>query len=177
MTEIITRNRLAANANSLITNRCKAGISWGTNNYPANSDPAWFAGTNAGPDAAFGGYQFSAGVANAQQAIDVLKYVSNLFASVRTTRIVIYMSHFSLGQTVVSDNTAVAWINAPAAFSNNVGMWFASGYDMDLNAFNNSCEAIYSAYLSTCRYQTATYTRTICHTSCHSSCHSSRGRR
>ncbi|MCY1272365.1 hypothetical protein D9M68_17620 [compost metagenome] len=177
MTEIIRRSRMAANANTLIANPCKAGISWGTNNYPANSDPAWFAGTNAGPDASYTAAQFEAGNPNAQQAIDVLKYVANFFGSIRTTRIVIYRSHYSVGQTLVSDQTAVAWINYPIAFSNNVAMGFADGNDMDLDVFNNACNALYNTYYANCRAQVATLTRTICHTSCHSSCHSNRGRR
>ncbi len=177
MTEIIRRSRLAANANSLITNRCKSGISWGTNNYPENSLVGWFAGTNAGPDAAFAANQFDASATDATQAINVLKHVSNLFAGVRRTRIVIYRTHYSLGSTVDSDQTAVAWVNSPVPFSAPVGMSFSNGANMDLNEFNNSCQALYNAYVAACRNSLLTLTNTICHTSCHSNCHAARGRR
>lgn len=177
MTEVLTRNRMAVNANSLIRNRCNAGIGWGTNNYPQYSLPEWFAGTNAGSGAAFSAGQFAGGNTNAQQAIDVLKYVANLFGGIRTTRIVIYMSHYSLGQTVVSDQTAVAHTIYSVAFSNNVAMPFAAGNDMNIDVFNDACNRLYNQYVASARNNVVTLTNTICHTSCHTSCHSSRGRR
>lgn len=177
MTEEIRRSRMATNANSRIRNRCNSGISWGTNAYPQHSLPDWFGGTTAGSTAAFDASQFEAGEPNAPQAIDVLRYVSNFFGAIRTTRIIIYMSHYSLGQTVVSDQTAVANLSLAAAFSNNVAMPFGNNSEMDLTVFNQACDAIYNSYVATCRNQTQTLTNTICHTSCHSSCHSNRGRR
>lgn len=177
MTEVIRRSRLAANANTLITNRCKSGISWGTNNYPAHSIVSWFAGTTAGPSASFAADQFRADSTDATQAADVLRYVSNLFAGVRLTRIIIYRSHDSLGATVVSDQTAVAWVKAPAYFSHNAPMSFSKGANMHLNKFDQSCEALYNAYVAACRTTPLKLTNTICHTSCHGNCHTARGRR
>lgn len=177
MTEVIRRSRLAANANTLITNRCKSGISWGTNNHPAHSIVSWFAGTTAGPSAFFAANQFGAGSTDATQAAGLLRYMSNLFAGVRLTRIIIYRSHDTLGATVVSDQTAVAWVKYPAYFSGNVPMSFSKGATMYLNKFDQSCRALYNAYVAACRTTPLTLTNTICHTSCHGNCHTARGRR
>lgn len=179
MTEELRRSRMTANANSLIRNRAISGISWGTNNYPAHSNPSWFAGPTSGPSAAWSNSSWGAkDKTNANDVIGALKYVTNLFGGVRNTRIVIYRSHYSAGATVVSDQTAVANVVAHVpAFANNVAMPFANGNEMNLADFNKACEDLYAAYVRSARSTTLTLTNTICHTSCHSSCHSNRGRR
>lgn len=179
MTEELRRSRMTANANSLIRNRAISGIAWGTDNHPAYSIPDWFAGTTAGPGAAWSNDSWgSQDKTDANNVIYALKYVTNLFGGVRNTRIVIYMSHYSVGATVVSDQTAVANVVAfVPAFANNVAMPFANGNEMNLADFNQACEDLWVAYALSTRFTTLTLTNTICHTSCHSSCHSNRGRR
>lgn len=179
MTEELRRSRMTANANSLIRNRANSGISWGTNNYPAYSIPDWFAGTTAGSGAAWSNDSWGdQDKTNATNVINALKYVTNLFGSIRNTRIVIYRSHYSLGQKVVSDQTAVANVVAYVPeFANNVAMPFANGNEMNLADFDKACEDLWVAYALSTRFTTLTLTNTICHTSCHSSCHSNRGRR
>lgn len=180
MTEQIKRSRLAANANALIKNRCNSGISWGTNAYPAYSDPAWFADTTAGVNATFQTESFEGGDADINNVINILKYVTGFFSAIRTTRIVIYMSHYSLGQTVVSDQTAVANLIGYASTgnpANEIVYPIGRGSEMDLDQFNAVCDAIWNKYVQMNRNTVATLTNTICHTSCHTSCHTNRGRR
>lgn len=178
MTEVITRNRLAANANAIMVNNMNSGISWGTNNYPANSNPGWFAGTNGGVAFAAAAGHFQAGVPSPSQTVAALRAIANNFGGIRTTRIVIYMATDGAA-TPIYDGTAVAntiYGVGDFAAQANLSM-VAQNTDMDLNVYNTACNALWSAYVANCRNQVLTLTNTICHTSCHTSCHSSRGRR
>lgn len=178
MTEEIRRSRLTANAISRIRNRAISGIAWGTNAHPAHSLLGWFGGTTAPPTASWDNNSWGP-VSNTdgQQVANALRYVTNLFGGIRLARIVIYMAN-DTGSTVLTDNTAVAHLaNFVPAFTNNVPLAVANGTEMSLAVFDQSCEAMWNAYVSACRSTPLLLTNTICHTSCHSSCHLSRGRR
>lgn len=175
MTEVITRNRLAANFNARIRDRCNSGISWGTNNYPANSIPSWFANTTAGLAHTLSAGSFNSGAANAQQAKDVFRYVANFFGGIRLVRIQITLS----GQGVIADDTAVAnTVYDVGDFASGAPMaQLANGIDMDLNSLNANLDELYNRYVAFARSNPLLLANTICHVSCHTNCHCARGRR
>lgn len=179
MTEVITRNRLAVNAHGRIRDRCNSGISWGTNNYPANSLVGWFAGTTAGLPHALSAANFAAGIPNATQAKAVFRDFANLFGGIRNTRIVIYRSHYQLGSQVIYDGTAIANTNYKvgnfAAQSPMASL--RDNVEMDLATLNVNLDELWNYYVANCRSAAQTLTNTICHTSCHGNCHCARGRR
>jgi len=179
MTEQITRNRLAVQANSRIRDRCNSGISWGTNSYPANSLSWWFGGTTAGRGESLSRDSFNAGDTDASQVVERLRSFANIFAAIRRTRIVIYRTHHQLGSEVIYDGTAVAHTAySVGAFANGVPVSAVrNGVTMDLGMLNDSIDELYSAYVSNCRNTTLDLTNTVCHSSCHSNCHTARGRR
>lgn len=178
MTEVIRRSRLAANANSILSNNMNAGIAWGTNNIPPNGLASWFGGTTAGHGALFAASQFTAGEPQAKQAQDVLRYVANAFSGIRTCRVLIYRTHYSLGSQLISDTTAVGNTVYGVDFASAANLGgLTEGTNMDLAVFNAACNALKARYDAVCRNSPLTLTNTICHTSCHTSCHSSRGRR
>lgn len=178
MAEVITRNRMAVNANSILKNNMNSGISWGTNNYPANSIPGWFAGTTAGVDFTATVAHFQAGKPSASQTVAVLRNIANVFGGVRTTRIVIYYNNNGNLQ-VQYDGTAVAnTIYGVGDFASQANLGgLGVNTPLSLNMFNAACLALWNVYVANCRNQVLTLTNTVCHTSCHVSCHSSRGRR
>lgn len=179
MTEQITRNRVAIQANSRIRDRCNSGISWGTDNYPANSLAGWFGGTTAGLGESLSRDSFNAGDTDASQVVDRLRSFANVFAAIRRTRIVIYRTHYQLGNEVIYDGTAVAHTAYPVgAFADGVPVSAVrNGVTMDLGALNESIDELYTAYASNCRTTTLDLTHTVCHSSCHGNCHCARGRR
>ncbi|QTH80265.1 hypothetical protein PA10_00065 [Pseudomonas phage pPa_SNUABM_DT01] len=178
MTEVIRRSRLAANANTILSNNMNAGIAWGTNNVPPNGLPGWFAGTTGGKGALFATEQFTAGEPQALQATQVLRYVANLFSGIRTCRVLIWRTHYAVGQELIFDVTAVGHTVYGVDFASGANLGaLTEGTNMDLNVYNNACNALLSAYQNACRAQVLTLQNTICHTSCHTSCHSARGRR
>lgn len=179
MTEVLTRNRMATQANARIRDRCNSGITWGTNSYPANALVGWFGGTTAGITTSMSRNNFTAGEPDPAQAAAALRTFANNFARIRRTRIVIYRTHYQLGSTVDYDGTAVAHTATSAgAFANNVPVsGLRPGVEMDINTLNASIDELYNAYVASARNTTLTLTNTICHSSCHSNCHSARGRR
>lgn len=179
MTEVITRNRMAVEANSRIRDRCNSGISWGSNNYPANSLAGWFGGTTAGRSDTLSAGHFQAGEPDASQAVDRLRSFANGFAAIRRTRIVIYRTHYKAGNQVIYDGTAVAHTAySVGAYANGVPVSaLRAGVEMDINTLRTSIDELYNQYVASARNTTLTLTNTICHSSCHSNCHCARGRR
>ena len=179
MTEAITRNRIAVNAHARIRDRCNSGISWGTNNYPANSLVAWFAGTTAGQAHALSAGSFTAGMPNATQAKTALRNFANLFGGIRSTRILIYRTHYTAGNQLIYDGTAIANTNYKVGdFASSAPMTtLRDNVEMDLNTLNANLDELWNYYVTRCRNTTQTLSNTICHTSCHGNCHCARGRR
>lgn len=183
MTEQITRNRIALQANARIRDRCNSGISWGTNNYPANSDPGWFGGTTAGHGGAMSRGSFSAGEPSVSQAVAALRSFANQFSAIRTVQILIYRSRtgYSSGNGNILEYNGTAVANSAysvGAYANSPVMsLMREGVEMDLGTLNTSIDELWSAYVSAARNTTLQLSRVICHTSCHSNCHCARGRR
>lgn len=182
MTEILTRNRLAVAANSRIRDRCNSGISWGSNNYPANSLPGWFGGSSSGLNASLSAGSFQAGEPDAAQTAARLRSFANQFAAIRLMRIVIYRSKSGYSNNtadVIYDGTAVAHsAYSVGAFANTVAMSkLHAGVELDITDLNSSVDELWNAYVANARSSALTRTNTVCHSSCHSSCHASRGRR
>lgn len=179
MTEVLTRNRVAAEGNARIRNRCNSGISWGTNAYPANSNPGWFAGSTAGRGEALAAGNFSGGTPSASQAKATLKWFANIFGAIRLTRILIYRTHYQVGSQLIYDGTAVAHtIYGVGDFAAAAPMAsLRDDTDMDLGVVQASADELWNYYVAYCRSSPLTLQNTICHTSCHSNCHCARGRR
>lgn len=183
MTEQITRNRIATQANARIRDRCNSGISWGTNNYPANSEPGWFGGTTGGRGDSLSRANFSAGEPSVSQAVAALRNFANQFSAIRTVQILIYRSRSGYssgnGNILEYNGTAVAHTAySVGAFGNSPAMsLMREGVEMDLAALNTSIDELWTAYVSAARNTTLQLSRVICHTSCHSNCHCARGRR
>lgn len=175
MTEVITRNRLALNANARIRDRCNSGISWGTNNYPANSLPGWFGGTTAGENNSLSAGSFPAGTTDVSSVKSVFRSLANAFGNIRLTRIRIHRS----GQGVIYDNTAVANTAYDYGdFASGAGMaQINNGTDMNLTALNQALDELWNRYVATARSNALLLENTICHVSCHVNCHCARGRR
>ncbi|MNZ21805.1 hypothetical protein D3C78_388860 [compost metagenome] len=180
MTEQITRNRLAVNANARIRDRCNSGISWGTNNYPAYSNPGWFAGTTGGLGHTLSAGSFSAGNPSASQAKAVFRYFANLFGGIKWVRILIYRSHYSLGSELIYDGQAIAnTIYGSADYGSAAPLAsLRDDVEMNLDVLNANLDELWNYYVAYCRSgNTMNLQNTICHTSCHVNCHCSRGRR
>lgn len=179
MAEVITRNRVAVEANARIRNRCNSGISWGTNNYPGGSNPGWFAGDTNGRAEALGAGNFAAGKPAPTQAKAVLRWFANIFGGIRLMRILIYRSHYVVGQELIYDGTAVAHtIYGVGDFAANAPLGtLYHGAPLDLSNVQSSCDELWNYYNAYCRASPVTVSNVICHTSCHSNCHCARGRR
>lgn len=179
MAEVITRNRLAVEANARIRNRCNSGISWGTNNYPGGSNPGWFAGDTNGRGEALGAGNFTAGPPGSAQAKAVLRWFANIFGGIRLMRILIYRSHYQLGNQLIYDGTAVAhtiYGVGDFAAAAPLGTLY-KGAPLDMSNFQANCDELWNYYNAYCRASPVTVSNVICHTSCHSNCHCARGRR
>lgn len=179
MADIITRNRLAFEANARIRNRCNSGISWGTNNYPAGSNTGWFAGDTNGRGEVLSLGNFTAGQPGVAQAKAVFRWFANVFGGIRLMRILIYRSHYQVGTELIYDGTAVAHtIYGVGDFAANAPLSTLNpGYELDLSNVSASCDELWNYYYAYCRASAITVSNTICHTSCHSNCHCARGRR
>ena len=122
---------------------------------------------------------FAAGRPNATQAKAALRNFANLFGGIRSTRILIYRSHYQVGSQLIYDGTAVANTNY------KVGDFAAASpmttlrdnVEMDLNVLNANLDELWNYYVAYCRNSSQTLSNTICHTSCHGNCHCARGRR
>jgi len=183
MTEQITRQRLANEGNWRIRDRCNSGISWGTNNYPANSDPGWFGGTTGGFGHTLSRGNFAAGEPNVAQTVAALRAFANNWGGVRLTRILIYRtkSGYSSGNGDILEYDGTAVANTAYGVGNFAASAAMStmrdGVDMDLAGLQTALDDLWNTYVAYARNNTATLSRVICHTSCHSNCHCARGRR
>lgn len=174
----ILRQHVANVANSYVRNNANAGISWGTNNFPAGS-LGWFAGDTNGIAQAFDANWIAGGDASASNVAANLRNFANLFGGIRRTRIVIYYLHYQFGTQVQYDGTAFAnTIYGVGDFASGAALpGLGGGADMDLNNLNACGNSLWNSYYANCRNTTLTLTNTICHTSCHDNCHCARGRR
>ncbi|MNB72853.1 hypothetical protein D3C87_1193800 [compost metagenome] len=179
MAEVITRNRIAYEANVRIRDRCNSGISWGTNSYPGGSNPGWFAGDTNGRPEALSAANFVAGVPNASQAKAVLRWFANVFGGIRLTRILIYRSHYVVGLELIYDGTAMAnTIYGVGDFAAAAPLGTLYGQaPLDMSNIQSNCDELWNYYYAYCRASAIQVSNTICHTSCHSNCHCARGRR
>jgi hypothetical protein len=175
MTEILTRNRLAFECNVRIRDRINSGISWGTNNYPANSIPGWFANTNAGLAHTLSAGNFTGGASHAQQAKDMFRYIAQSMSGIRLVRIQIHRT----GQGLIQDDTAVAntiYGTGDFASAAHLGS-MVNGATMHIWGVSNDLDDLYNRYHQTARVNPLLLSNTICHVSCHVNCHCARGRR
>lgn len=168
-----------------VTLASTAGISWGTNNYPANSLVGWFGGTTAGSlglpsvDAIEGPNDDL----NAAALRTVFMQYANIYSRIRRTRVYITRSKSGYANNTASvlyDGTAIA--SLPAGDQFNLGALAAGGLnatlDVDQGQAYDYIERLRNLYIQRTRVSTLkTLSRQICHTQCHSSCHNSRGRR
>lgn len=179
MAEVLTRNRMGVEAMSRIRARCNSGISWGTNNYPGGSIPGWFYGDTNGRAETVGAGNFQAGAPAAAQAKAVLRNFANTFGNIRLMRILIYRSHYVVGQELIYDGTAVAnSVYGVGDFASAAPLApIVGGAPMSLSQFQASCDQLWNYYNAYCRASPVTVSNVICHTSCHSNCHCARGRR
>jgi hypothetical protein len=164
----------------------RSGISWGTNNYPANSLYGWFGGTTSGyyslpPYAAIEG---PGGVLDADTMRATLHAYMKNYSRIRRTRIYIRQNRtgWSSGNgyrviydtTTIANLTAAQEINIPAQAAGTVD----DGYAIDRAGADGFIERLRNAYYNYARVNTThTLARDICHAQCHDSCHNSRGRR
>lgn len=159
----------------IVRNFSNSGISWGTNNYPANALSGWFGGTNAGHSVSTTTTAIKNGDnINTAQATAILLSLTRELARIRRTRIVITKT----GSGVIYDGTAIAHLTGSRAASvaapTKAG--FTGGDDATLAGMKNYIARLKSN-LETARNTTLRLDRTVCHTSCHSNCHKSRSRR
>ena len=182
----ITKASAANTVNVLIRDKCNAGITWGTNNYPANAEPSWFAGPNTGINNTLteAADTFN-GAVTGKSLTDIINYFTGFFAAIRLMRIVIYyntngkLSAIYDGTTVANINPSVVSGAMAAGVGDAAPPMLTAGTIVDLSDFEGYCDRMYAKYASKCRAGSApvTITKTVCHSSCHSSCHTSRGRR
>lgn len=176
--EDLTRQWLADRTNFFFKATANAGISWGTDNMPAGS-LGWFAGPRSGGTAALSAGSFQSGDTDASQAVAAIVGFANQFGGIRRTRIVIYRTHWQVGQTVAYDGTAISnSIYKVGDFASGAPKpGIGSGVVMAQSTIDTTINYLINAYNAACRNTTLTLTNTVCHTSCHSNCHCARGRR
>ncbi len=181
----ITRQMVADQANAVIRNNANAGISWGTNSFPAGALAGWFGGTTAGRADALGAGNIAAGNLSASNVSAVLRNFTNQFAAIRRTRIVVYYAR-NWGEDyrysaldVQYDGTAIAHTAYPAGSpGNNASLpGLSAGANASWSNLAAGINNLWAQYNEMCRNTTLTLTNTICHSSCHDNCHCNRGRR
>jgi hypothetical protein len=171
-------------ANVLIRNNANAGISWGTNNYPAGALPEWFGGTTAGRGEIFGAGDL-ANPPTGRQVSSALNNFAAMFAAIRALRIVIYYRKTGSKNTTAGDYTYVAYDGTAIAHTawavggvgNDVPPVLTRGVPARAGDVWSYCDRLWQRYNQLCRATAMTAYNTICHTSCHGACHGSRGRR
>lgn len=180
----VTKASVLERANAWLAGNGNAGISWGTNNYPAGALAGWFGGTTGGV-AAMAANSFSDGNANAASLAAALRAFTNTFAAIRLTRIVIYYAnntgedYVNAFNTVQYDGTAIAH----TAYSvGNIGAGVSlpgmvANQNLNYANLEASCSNLWSSYYNNCRTNALTLVNTVCHSSCHDNCHCARGRR
>lgn len=175
----LSRARAVGIPTATIKGTANAGISWGTNSYPANSLPGWFAGPTTGVALDLDPNAIPLGEPNSADLAARMRNYTNAFAAIRLVRIVIYYSHFQQGNIVQYDGTAVAnTIYSVGDIASSVPM---PGLSINAEMLEENIQAcsnnLANSYLANARSNPLLLTNTVCHTSCHTSCHSSRGRR
>lgn len=170
--------------NTMVKDRANSGISWGTNNYPANSIYGWFGGDTGGvPNEPSYGQVGSPGPVNAAKLRDAMLTNARLLARVKKMRIVIYRRYTRSGQSnsteTIYDGTAIA--HAASQYAVEVATpatgGMLAGRQIRISDVDAYMIRLWANVLSA-RNRTTTLTNTVCHNSCHNSCHSSgRGRR
>lgn len=168
--------------NAVVANTANGGISWGNNNYPANSNPAWFEGSTAGvPDRPYAALLTA--INNQPDAAllrDRFYEIAHRYCRVRLMRIVIYMNGDGGGQSVLYDGTAKAHARVDQTvrpgFPGTAG-GVAQGNDATWSGLETWLASMRDSVWNA-QQQVVTNSNTVCHSSCHSSCHNSgRGRR
>lgn len=182
----LTRADVIYKANVLIRDRCNSGISWGTNNYPAGSQPSWFGGTTAGKFPSIG---LNSGAASSSQIVSTLQGFAGHFASIRRTRIVIYknmngyepkrpnVNSTHAWTSVIYDATAIAHLASDAAGATPGNHYVTANNHATGWSIDDLCNKLYNSYVNNSRYTTATLSNNVCHYNCHNNCHDSRHRR
>ncbi|MCO6704828.1 hypothetical protein [Streptomyces sp. CHB9.2] len=181
----IIRQGVADLFNGVVRANANAGISWGTNNYPAGALAGWFGGPTTGLATAMAAGNIAAGNLSASNVASVLRNFTNQWAAIRRTRIVIYYAwnsgedYVNSGVNVQYDGTAVAYTAYPAGSpGNNAALpGLAAGANASYSNMQACVNNLWSSYYEMCRNTTLTLTNTVCHTSCHDNCHCARGRR
>lgn len=164
----------------------RSGLSWGTNNYPANALLSWFGGTTGGyydmPTYAF--LEGTDSEIDANTMRNAMLVFTRYYSRQRLARIIIRRNYTGYssgnGYRVVYDTTALAHLtSADQLFLGQppAGTVLA-GQDIDQSDTYDYIERIRGEFNSFVRTGAAkTLSRDVCHTQCHSSCHNSRGRR
>lgn len=173
----LTRERARGIPSYLMRGETGKGISWYPGNYPANSNPAWFAGGPLGQYVDMDWPGVPGGAPSASDFAARMRNYANVFSGVRLTRIVIYLST-SAGPVVQFDGTAIASTIYTFDYGSAIPLpGIANLNDITENNIRDCTYNMINYYHAYCRNQVLTLTNTVCHSSCHTSCHSSRGRR
>jgi hypothetical protein len=182
--------------NVLVFNRIAQGITWGTNNYPAGSNPGWFAFPNSGPPERVIASNLTTNweAVSAQNAMNSVSYLIGFWGGIVKTRIVIYKSanghagsnSWYAHTLTVSDQTAVACLDVgtvPGLYgaypvTTQLAPPPSRGTPARLSDYQSFATRMTDRFLNLTRNGNAwQLNNTICHSSCHSNCHGSRNRR
>jgi hypothetical protein len=181
--------------NVLMKDRICSGITWGTNNYPAGSNPGWFYWPNTGDPSRFDPITAMDGQnVNAQGAMNSVTYFIGFLGGIVKTRIVIYKSanghagsnSWYAHTLTVSDQTAVACLSVetvPGLYgaypvTTPISPKILPNTGAAYSSFANFCTRQVDKFMNLTRNGAAwQLNNTICHSSCHSNCHGSRNRR
>lgn len=189
MTDVTTQ-RIIDRFNARVRAYARSGITWGTNNYPANALESWFFGSNAGPSgsptaASLGDNTNSKyGTGRNVVASTVKNNLQNLtqqYSSVQRVRILIYRTKTGYSNNTkenIYDGTAVGHMASIYRNTNNLNAGaLVQGNELTWTSVYNFMETCRSRLVSQKSTTQRTLTRDVCHDSCHMSCHSNRGRR
>lgn len=159
--------------NTLIANRVNPYVAWGSNIYPANSDPGWFGGpaggkTNVPTDAEMG----SPGVPTAPAVRNAIWNHAWLYSYLKVVRIQIYMTGYGL----YSDQTNWANTNYTGGGARPGDSIMPGQADISIPHLEAYLNAIWNNIYPGMAAPLL-LVREICHSSCHDSCHNSRSRR
>lgn len=201
----LTKQSACDIVNSIIRDGCNSGISWGTNNYPADRAPntplvnnsSWFAGPTTGQPHSLNVNEMTfAGGVNAQSLLDTIHYFIGPFAAIRKARI--FIGHkanrtggYSGGWTTFGplvtetlfDQTAVGNFNAAVTgytggITAGVTPTLSPATTVTEAGLRAYCTKMLAQYNALCRDAAAIQLSIVgCHSSCHRSCYASRSRR
>lgn len=177
MASDINSNQAINLVNAILGQQINSLVSWGTNNYPANSLPQWFQGpTNEIGYLAAGNPGFTGDVGAAKLRDTLINY-SALFNRMCRKQIVIYYNNNEVYE-VLANQTSIG------NFANGVGQaaWLGSApaplTDISLAGLQNHINELYARWWNVAGAPVSeVLTNTVCHYSCHANCHDNRGRR